>query len=957
MPVTTAAETYNPESTTDDVGVRVSQKAIAGSSTQQKQAPLPVFWNEVRREHDDTEYSSRVPRRSVSFHRVFDQPRSSQLDTVMNYPDDVPIADNVPGLFGTPFGITSGPQVPAFDPVFSLSPFHNAFAIPPKQRSASLEAVVLERLDGSFYCSQLDCDASFLRAGDCRRHLQKHNEPFFACIQRGCDMKFYRHDKLRAHLKHSHGIVMSAYRRGRRRIAPDSVPEAPHPSDDPSQDALKPAGVPIPDILPTEYGSEYSQRAHMQPGVQTSHERLTDALSDTSNSHLHQDSETEKGDLLHSATVEMPFLESEGYKYHLGQIAPDWSQLPQNENFLEPKNNALDKADLDDDISSAVSSGGFSVFSVASLASTATGLSRSSGYSATQVATATRELINIFQEDESFVALYRVALDLPSIGADRLQRNLRRLLKVYADYLKEEAKDQLEFLASRLVLLKARYLAQCIVAKYNVKTNSAVQPQTTDQPDISSGDEEGDASHVDEQVFEDLASFRDFLIHSEAFGKLRSQLKSFISPKEPKMSFLGPQLTTSRRKGPQSIGTGTTERSWQTWFADVRRVMDAVFMGPKDLFLAQSVLWSVTDAIFLTTDTLFIRFGLLEPPLSESATRLRWTSRRGSAIFSDITEHRDDGVARILPYLQRSTGAKVAVTSYNRQAGNQRYIFPHPIRWVKDGFSKLTTSVSQPAKAGPCIPLHNTSSTTTASPTAAPPVPLSTLHLLSCMHHDRSRKVLQQDLLQNVHTDRELFRFMQQQYIQHRGRFRSMLSFKSVQGIFLVRFSLPSGKIVVVREHKPYCTINTTQTKCQCIPPADIVEPSQNAQYRCVPGPPEVYPPIPSEHLLLLFSHPDDANEDDDWILKQLPKRVCGKLQGQRGQPAEGWGVYYQEGWDRDLIFVVIFLVFLIASVVFGVLWSVLKLDVQGAFGVSAYMVAVCALLIPLLVTALDKPH
>jgi hypothetical protein len=78
------------------------------------------------------------------------------------------------------------------------------------------EAVVLQLPDGKFFCSQLDCHAVYLRAGDCRRHLKKHNGPFFSCKQPGCDMEFYRHDKLRDHMKQGHNIVVAAPRRGRR---------------------------------------------------------------------------------------------------------------------------------------------------------------------------------------------------------------------------------------------------------------------------------------------------------------------------------------------------------------------------------------------------------------------------------------------------------------------------------------------------------------------------------------------------------------------------------------------------------------------------------------------------------------------------------------------------------------------------------------------------------------------
>lgn len=65
-------------------------------------------------------------------------------------------------------------------------------------------ACVMESPDGRFFCSQIGCDASYSRVGDCRRHLKTHNGPFFICRESDCDMQFPRRDKLFAHLKQGH---------------------------------------------------------------------------------------------------------------------------------------------------------------------------------------------------------------------------------------------------------------------------------------------------------------------------------------------------------------------------------------------------------------------------------------------------------------------------------------------------------------------------------------------------------------------------------------------------------------------------------------------------------------------------------------------------------------------------------------------------------------------------------
>ena len=49
-------------------------------------------------------------------------------------------------------------------------------------------------------------------------------------------------------------------------------------------------------------------------------------------------------------------------------------------------------------------------------------------------------------------------------------------------------------------------------------------------------------------------------------------------------------------------------------------------------------------------------------------------------------------------------------------------------------------------------------------------------------------------------------------------------------------------------------------------------------------------------------------------------------------------GVHFVEGWHFSALFLVAYVVFLIASLVFFVCWAVLKQDVQGASGVAAYI-------------------
>ena len=95
---------------------------------------------------------------------------------------------------------------------------------------------------------------------------------------------------------------------------------------------------------------------------------------------------------------------------------------------------------------------------------------------------------------------------------------------------------------------------------------------------------------------------------------------------------------------------------------------------------------------------------------------------------------------------------------------------------------------------------------------------------------------------------------------------------------------------------------------------------------------------------------PLQINEKQTWIYNLVPKRNWGELNGRADEPTEGWGFYFEEGWDFDVLVNVALVVFMLASLLFGILWTVLKSDIQGAFGVSSYIVTLSGLIIAFVV-------
>lgn len=130
----------------------------------------------------------------------------------------------------------------------------------------------------------------------------------------------------------------------------------------------------------------------------------------------------------------------------------------------------------------------------------------------------------------------------------------------------------------------------------------------------------------------------------------------------------------------------------------------------------------------------------------------------------------------------------------------------------------------------------------------------------------------------------------------------------------------------------------------------DIPPFSRSDEYRYTPMPAELIPPIGKNFLMHMYSHPEDAG-DDTYCLARLPKRLKEPLQLPKGFDTQlGWGIEYVEGLHWQKVFASGVVVCLL-SLILGVTWSVLRQDVQGGFGVSAYMMTFLACAIGLVQT------
>lgn len=201
-----------------------------------------------------------------------------------------------------------------------------------------------------------------------------------------------------------------------------------------------------------------------------------------------------------------------------------------------------------------------------------------------------------------------------------------------------------------------------------------------------------------------------------------------------------------------------------------------------------------------------------------------------------------------------------------------------------------------------------------------------------------------------IHTDRQLFLHLQKLYQESRNKIASTLAFKTIDSVSFAKFRVTLSEYVDLYPHASMC--KTTSGGCNCFPPkAKLVQyPWQDvnpqAEYWCNPIDFEVIPPISSAYLAHCFQSPQCINEAETWVLDQLPKRLKGELKATSGKfTAIGWGLTFQEGWNISRIRYMVGGM-LAGTLLFGALWATFQRDVQGAFSISACLIAALAVVI-----------
>ena len=128
------------------------------------------------------------------------------------------------------------------------------------------------------------------------------------------------------------------------------------------------------------------------------------------------------------------------------------------------------------------------------------------------------------------------------------------------------------------------------------------------------------------------------------------------------------------------------------------------------------------------------------------------------------------------------------------------------------------------------------------------------------------------------------------------------------------------------------------------VKPPDTPPETKRAEYlyeQC-----DLIPPVGEAFMTHWSHHPEEAWEVPHAYLR-FPKRRKAELEVSLNQgPRVGWGIQIVEDWMASRVWLLGLSLFLCESPAFAICWVILERDIQGAFGVSAYVVALLTLFV-----------
>ncbi|KAM0420971.1 hypothetical protein ACHAPT_011214 [Fusarium lateritium] len=322
-----------------------------------------------------------------------------------------------------------------------------------------------------------------------------------------------------------------------------------------------------------------------------------------------------------------------------------------------------------------------------------------------------------------------------------------------------------------------------------------------------------------------------------------------------------------------------------------------------------------------------------EPPVPTGKTRVRWRCSCGDDLFDDFMETKPGSLDALRARLSEVN--RTHNSGQQQSNSNLWMLLSLPIAmgtWMKRYMMRLIV------KGANAIPLYTLSPSIPRQGHSSPSQEV--LHLLLCIDKGEPLTRLHQECLYGINEDKQLFSFLRDQYLKHR-KLSSWFSLRSVKSVSLARFRVDANYFAGVHGHGAVCS-----SQCICLPPVARVE---SEEYRCAPAPMielGYFPAIGSRELLHYFKKPHDFEIPQRIYLNQIPKRACGQLRASQDQAELGWGLHFEEGWHWKTIYFITVALVAIPAMVFGVVWSVTKRDIQSAFALSGAWIALGSLML-----------
>ncbi|KAI7159319.1 6-phosphogluconate dehydrogenase C-terminal domain-like protein [Hortaea werneckii] len=303
-----------------------------------------------------------------------------------------------------------------------------------------------------------------------------------------------------------------------------------------------------------------------------------------------------------------------------------------------------------------------------------------------------------------------------------------------------------------------------------------------------------------------------------------------------------------------------------------------------------SALWTVLTRVIEILQWVQRHYGPPQP-VAQDRARVKWTCSCGEELFDDFVELRPGAARELEAYLNRPrTYTGGSPTSPSSSQGSRSFtgssvggVPSANTSWSSYGFQNTSPGGEDKLK----VPGASTGSSFGLPFFNQPEPPW----LLTCANEERSvPKLAHLDMApHNIRSDKDLAMALRNHYFEINNKWWRALKLRGLATIDFVQFEVHQNRFADIRKSP------------------DMPLPGQD--YAFEPG--DLMPPVGSKYLLHLFRHPQDYDGEMITYLR-IPKKT-----GRLG---------------------------LVGSLVFGAVWASKKQDVQGAFGVAAWVCTLAGL-------------